>query len=163
MTRKGRKRIMERKKKCWIYILIPLVAGAVAGMLSSSGMEAYGQMAKPPLSPPGWVFPVVWTILYILMGIAACLVAKSDDPEKQEAIRAFWIQLVVNVIWPILFFGLGLCGLAFAWLVLLWVLVFRLWKQFKGIDGTAGKLLVPYLLWLTFAGYLNLGICLMGY
>lgn len=151
------------KKKCWFYILVPLVAGAVAGMISGSGMAAYEQMTKPPLSPPGWVFPVVWTILYILMGIAACLVAKSYDPDSQEALRAFWVQLIVNVIWPILFFGLGLCGLAFGWLVLLWVLVFRLWKQFKSIDKRAGYLLVPYLLWLTFAGYLNLSICLMGY
>lgn len=151
------------KKKCWFYILVPLVAGAVAGMISGSGMAAYEQMAKPPLSPPGWVFPVAWTILYILMGIAVCLVAKSYDPDSQEALRAFWVQLIVNVIWPILFFGLGLCGLAFGWLVLLWVLVFRLWKQFKSIDKRAGYLLVPYLLWLTFAGYLNLSICLMGY
>ena len=141
---------MKGKKKCWFYILVPLVAGAAAGMISGSGMAAYEQMAKPPLSPPGWVFSVVWTILYILMGIAACLVAKSYDPDSQEAIRAFWVQLIVNVIWPILFLGL-------------WVLVFRLWKQFKSIDKRAGYLLVPYLLWLTFAGYLNLSICLMGY
>ncbi len=88
----------NRKKKCWFYILVPLVAGAAAGMISGSGMAAYEQMAKPPLSPPGWVFPVVWTILYILMGIAACLVAKSYDPDSQEALRAFWVQLIVNVI-----------------------------------------------------------------
>lgn len=89
---------MKGKKKCWFYILVPLVAGAAAGMISGSGMAAYEQMAKPPLSPPGWVFPVVWTILYILMGIAACLVAKSYDPDSQEALRAFWVQLIVNVI-----------------------------------------------------------------
>lgn len=98
---------MKGKKKCWFYILVPLVAGAAAGMISGSGMAAYEQMAKPPLSPPGWVFPVVWTILYILMGIAACLVAKSYDPDSQEAIRAFWVQLIVNVIWPILFLDWG--------------------------------------------------------
>lgn len=153
---------MQLKKNCWFYILIPLLAGAAAGIVSG-GMDAYGQMAKPPLSPPGWVFPVVWTILYVLMGLAACLAAKSNAPQKTEALRAFWVQLIVNVIWPILFFGLRLCGVAFVWLVLLWGLVFRLWKQFKSIDLRAGKLLVPYLLWLTFAGYLNLAICLMGY
>ena len=123
---------MERngKKKCWFYILVPLVAGAAAGMISGSGMAAYEQMTKPPLSPPGWVFPVIWTILYILMGIAACLVAKSYDPDSQEALRAFWVQLIVNVIWPVLFFGLGLCGLAFGWLKCFTEMV-RYWIQSK--------------------------------
>ena len=148
---------IRRLVKC---IAIPLIVGVVAGFLTRNSMETFGLLEKPPLSPPGWLFPVVWTILYILMGIASYLVLESGENQEkiQNAMNVYFYQLVVNFLWPIFFFNLGWYLFAFFWLVLLWVLVWiTIWGFYK-ISKPAGWLLVPYLLWLTFAGYLNFGI-----
>lgn len=129
-------------------------------MLTSNSMEKYNRLYQPPLAPPGWVFPVVWTVLFILMGIAAYLVYISDAADKKQALILYVIQLVVNAGWSLIFFGLNAYLVAFAWLLLLWYLVFMTLKQFWSINPWAGKLLVPYLVWLTFAGYLNLAIAI---
>ena len=157
---------MERngKKKCWFYILVPLVAGAAAGMISGSGMAAYEQMAKPPLSPPGWVFPVVWSILYLVMGYASYRILESGAAEEEikKALTLYGLQLAANFIWPLLFFGGGWFLLSFFWLILLWVLIFLTIQAFSKIDETAGNLLIPYILWVTFAAYLNFGIYILN-
>lgn len=130
-------------------------------MLSQSGMAAYAMMNKPALSPPEWVFPVVWTILYVLMGIASYLVLTSGKPNN-AALTVYAIQLFFNFFWSILFFRLGLCVTAFIWLVLLWFLILGTTVLFYRIVKAAGYLMIPYLLWVAFAGYLNLSICLLN-
>lgn len=127
-------------------------------------METFEQLNKPLLSPPGWVFPVVWTILYILMGIASYLVLTSDSSAEEidSALTAYGIQLALNFVWPLLFFRLHMYLVSFLWLVHLWLMVFLTIKLFNGISATAAKLMVPYLLWVTFAGYLNAFIYLLN-
>lgn len=142
-------------------IAIPLAVGGLSEMLSQSGMAAYAMMNKPALSPPGWVFPVVWTILYVLMGIASYLVLTSGKP-NDAALTVYAIQLFFNFFWSILFFRLGLCVTAFIWLVLLWFLILGTTVLFYRIVKAAGYLMIPYLLWVAFAGYLNLSICLLN-
>ena len=123
-------------------------------------MELFSIIDKPPLSPPAWVFPVVWTILYTLMGISSYLILASDVEEsvKEEALRAYGLQLAVNFLWPTFFFNFRWYLFSFLWLVLLWILVFVMILRFWRIDRKAAYINIPYLVWLTFAGYLNLGI-----
>lgn len=146
-----------------LNLLLSLGTGALASFLVPGMGAAYAKMYKPPLAPPGWVFPVVWTILYILMGIAAYLVSgqKEASPKAVESAVSYYVlQLLVNLLWPILFFRLELYFTAFFWLFLLWYLVWMTWKKFSGLNAYAGKLLVPYLVWLAYAGYLNLAIAI---
>ena len=127
-------------------------------------MEVFAQLDKPPLSPPGWLFPVVWTILYILMGIASWLVLTSEAKREDivEALIIYGASLVVNFVWPLLFFRLNWYLFAFAWLILLWVLILKTIRLFAPISKEAALLMVPYLVWVTFAGYLNLGIAVLN-
>ena len=149
--------------KLILFAALPLAVGAISGWLSG-GMKTYAELNKPPLSPPGWVFPVVWAILYGMMGIASWLVAESDAgaEEKSRAMRGYLLQLAVNFFWPILFFRFELYLPAFLWLLLLWILIFVTGSQFSKISDTAGKLMIPYLLWVTFAGYLNLAFYVLN-
>ncbi len=147
-----------------VSIPIPLAVGAVSAAISSSGMSTFQQIDKPPLSPPGWLFPVVWTILYTLMGIGSYLVYTSKTPagQKARALTVYGIQLAVNFFWSIIFFKLQTYLFAFLWLVLLWILIILTISAFAPISKTAAWLLVPYLLWVTFAGYLNYSIYLLN-
>ena len=114
---------------------------------------------QPPLSPPGWVFPVVWTILFALMGISAARVYLSPHASPRSlGLNLFITQLVVNFFWSPIFFNLQAFGFAFFWLLLLWGLVLAMILIFRKTDPTAAKLQIPYLVWLTFAAYLNLGV-----
>ena len=152
------------KKRLIICLAIPLVVGGAAGLLTMNSMEAFEALNQPPLSPPGWLFPVVWTVLYVLMGIASYLVSVSDAPQEEKA-RALWtygIQLAFNFLWPIAFFNLKWYLFAVLWLVILWILILITALRFGRIRKPAGYLLVPYLLWVAFAGYLNLGIYLLN-
>lgn len=127
-------------------------------------MSSFAAWNKPPLSPPGWLFPVVWTILFVLMGLASYLVLRSEQP-RQAVHKALWlygIQLIVNFFWPIFFFNLSLYLFSFAWLVLLWVLILATTVRFYRISRAAGYLMLPYFVWVTFAGYLNFGIYLLN-
>ena len=151
-------------QKMLLCILIPLAVGALAGRLSREGMSLYQTMYKPLLSPPGWVFPVVWSLLYILMGIASCLVycSEASRPRKKRALILYGLQLAVNFVWPLLFFRFGLLWLSFFWLLLLIGLVWACMTLFRYILPKAGKLMLPYLLWLFYAAYLNLGAALLN-
>lgn len=146
-------------KKLLISIGLSLGTGIAATILSG-GMDSYQMMYQPPLSPPAWVFPVVWTILYILMGSAAWIIWESDNPRKSSALRLYAFQLLLNGIWPILFFRFDADLVALLWLVLLWYLVFQTIRSFYEISKNAAYLLIPYLIWLTFAFYLNFAIVL---
>ena len=160
-----------------ICILIPLVVGTVAGFLTRGGMESFALLNKPPLSPPAWVFPVAWTILYTLMGISSYLIYVSETKKvnksisdkntkentgKSQALSTYGYQLIVNFLWPVFFFNFQWYFFAFLWLALFWVLVAKMILEFGRISQTAAFLNVPYLLWLSFAGYLNLGIWLLN-
>lgn len=142
-------------------IAIPLAIGALSSLLTKNSMKSFAMLQKPTFAPPGFLFPVVWTILYVLMGIASYLVLMSRKPTG-NALIVYGIQLVFNFFWSILFFNLGLCMFAFLWLVLLWLLILLTTVLFYQISKPAGYLMIPYLLWVTFAGYLNLGICLLN-
>ncbi|SDM66131.1 TspO/MBR family protein [Acetanaerobacterium elongatum] len=151
-----------RLKPLVISLLIPLVAGGLSGILTSGSMQLYQSIKKPPLSPPGWVFPVVWTVLYLCMGIAAYLISASESVYKGRALVLYGAQLVVNVLWPVFYFTLEWRLFSFAWLVLLIVLVLATTFYFFRISKTAGYLMLPYILWLLFAGYLNLATWLLN-
>lgn len=156
------------KKTKWktyaFWILVTELVGAAAGFLSREGTELYQQsILKPAFSPPGWVFPVVWSILYLLMGIAAARIAlSSENPAKRSALRIYVIQLAVNFLWPLIFFNLQAFGAAFLWLVLLWALIVWMVLSFREIDKAAAWLVLPYLLWVAFAGYLNFGVWMLN-
>ena len=151
-------------KKLIIAIAIPLAVGGLAGLLTSGGYEVFTQLRKPPLAPPAWLFPIAWTILYVLMGIASyrIWIAITTYEKRKQALVLYGIQLFLNFVWPIIFFNLMEYFFAFVWLVALWMLIFLTWQQFKRIDKIAGWLFIPYLVWVTFAGYLNLGIYLLN-
>lgn len=152
-------------KKQWktliICIAIPLAVGVLSALLTRGGMQTFAELEKPALSPPGWLFPVVWTILYVLMGIASYLVVTSKKPNG-AALITYGLQLVFNFFWSIIFFNMQAYLFAFFWLVILWFLILKTTVKFFKIDETAGILMIPYLLWVTFAGYLNLSIYLLN-
>ena len=142
-----------------LCIAIPLAVGGLSALFTADSMQSFQVQPQPPLSPPGWLFPIVWTILYTLMGIASYIIVISDQP-KQDALFVYGLQLFANFFWSILFFRMELYFLAFLWLILLWILIFKTMSEFGKISLTAKRLLIPYLLWVTFAGYLNLYIAL---
>ena len=155
---------MLKQKKWKVYgfwIGLSLAVGLLSALLSRPGMEDFQETVRqPPLSPPAFLFPVVWTILYVLMGIASYLVYTSNAEEEQvtKALTVYGYQLVVNFLWSIFFFDFGWYLFSFFWLILLWILIFLTIRLFGSISKTAAYLLIPYLVWVTFAGYLNLGI-----
>ena len=151
-------------KKLAVCLAVPLAVGGLAALLSRSGMADFALLRKPPLTPPAWVFPVVWTALYLMMGLASYLVWESRTPREHvaAALTVYACQLSVNFLWPILFFTLKLYLFAFFWLVALWLLVLAAFAFFRKLQKTAGLLMLPYLLWVTFAGYLNFGVCLLN-
>lgn len=152
---------MKRNWKPYLFwILLAEAAGALSGWLTRSAMQSYSEsIVQPPLSPPGWVFPLVWTILFALMGIGAARVYLSQpSAARSRGLNLFIAQLVVNFFWSPVFFNLQAFGFAFFWLLLLWGLVLAMTLTFRKTDPLAAKLQIPYLIWLTFAAYLNLGV-----
>ena len=151
-------------KPLLISILIPIMVGGLAGFLTRGSMGNYQIIERPPLSPPGIVFPFIWGILYILMGIASYLVYQKDSnlPQKTRALKLYSIQLVLNFFWPILFFNLQNYELSFILLLILLIFVLITTIDFYSISRNAGLLLIPYLIWLLFAAYLNLGVVILS-
>ena len=150
-------------KKLIVCIAIPLIVGGLSALFTMKSMEDFKALNKPPLSPPGWLFPVVWTVLYILMGIASYIVCTSNKPARSKtALTVYGIQLAFNFLWSIIFFSVKAYLFAFIWLVILLALIIINAVLFYRIDKKAGYLLIPYILWVTFAGYLNLAIYLLN-
>ena len=145
-------------KELIVSVAISLGVGALSGYLTKNSMSLYQELVKPPLTPPGWVFPVVWTILFALMGISAYLIYISDSKDKAQALQIYAIQLMLNFLWSLVFFNMQAYLLAFLILIFLWISIIAMIKIFYEINPIAGKLQIPYLLWVTFAGYLNLAI-----
>ena len=150
----------NRKVLLFVCIMIPITIGSIAAVITRDGMESYQMMRQPMLAPPAWLFPVVWTVLYILMGISSyrIMIADVDKKQKEQAILLYEYQLAVNFLWPTFFFHFEWYLFSFFWLILLWILVFLMIWSFWKIDKWAAILNLPYLVWLTFAGYLNLAI-----
>lgn len=151
----------KQRKTLIICIAVPLAVGVISALLTRNGMRTFDELIKPKLSPPGWLFPVVWTILYILMGTASYLVVTSRKPNG-SAMIAYALQLIFNFFWPIFFFNLEMYLFAFIWLVALWLLILKTTVGFFKISEPAGYLMIPYLLWVAFAGYLNLSIVFLN-
>ncbi len=149
-------------KPLLISLLISLGIGGISGLIIRGQTGVYQSLNLPPLSPPSWLFPIAWTILYILMGIAAYLVYLSDPKCRKPALIIYAVQLVVNFIWSPIFFNLHAYLLAFIWLVVLWLLLVATIKLFYQCNKAAGWLLVPYLAWITFAGYLSYNVWILN-
>lgn len=153
----------ERKKKLRIgaliaALLIPLAAGGFSAFLTAGDMDLYESMSRPALAPPGWLFPIAWTVLYVMMGVASYLVYVSDAPAetKRKAFRPYIAQLAMNFFWSTLFFTYNRFLTALIWLLLMWVLVLITMIRFFRISRASGLMMCGLLLWLTFAAYLNL-------
>ena len=157
-----------RRFAAWVpyglFIGATEAVGALAGFLTRAGVKHYqAQVVKPFLNPPPSVFPVVWSILYALMGIGAARVWKAEPSQtRSSALIVFGAQLAMNFLWTIAFFNLRAYSFAFAWLVGLWFLILLMILLFRRVDKTAGLLQIPYLLWVTFAGYLNFMVWLLN-
>ena len=151
-------------KRLIISVLIPLAVGGLSALISGGGMDFYKTIEKPSLSPPGVVFPIVWSILYILMGISLYLVIIKKDmyQSKLSAYIFFALQLFLNFIWSPVFFSANEYLAAFVILAFLWVSIIGMIITFFKISKIAGLLQIPYLLWVTFAGYLNLSMYLLN-
>ncbi len=148
----------NNKRKVYVFwVVLCEAVGALSGLLSRGGIEIYHALVvKPALSPPAWVFPIVWIILFAFMGISAARVTLSEETkEKYLGLSLFAAQLIVNFFWPLLFFNAHAFGFALFWLILLCVLVLGVILIFKRVDKISSLLLLPYILWISFAVVLN--------
>lgn len=148
-----------------ISVLIALGVGGLSALLTSGNMDIYEKIIEPPLSPPGALFPIVWTVLYTLMGLGSALVyvkGKEENTDISGALGIYLLQLAVNFLWSIIFFNLQAYLFAFIWIILLWILIITMIKRFYEISPLAAYLQIPYLLWVTFAAYLNLAIYILN-
>lgn len=144
-----------------ISILIPLAIGSLSTLVSGN-RSMYFSINKPALSPPAFIFPIVWTILYILMGISSYIIYESESPRKSNALRTYAVQLFFNFFWSIIFFGLSQYFFAFLWLLALIILIAVMIYQFYKISPAAAYLQIPYFIWCLFAAYLNFMIYIMN-
>lgn len=151
-------------KRFLTSLAIPLLTGGLSALITRGDMEIYQKFNQPPAAPPAWLFPVVWTILYALMGVSLYLVWNSTvaHSQKRLAFIFFGIQLFLNFIWSPIFFGMERFLLAFIVLVLMWIFTLGMILIFYWISKPAGLLQIPYLLWLTYAGYLNYAIYVLN-
>lgn len=147
-----------------ISILIPIAVGGLSALFTMGSMKDFEALRQPPLSPPSWLFPVVWTALFILMGISLYLVLESPDSidGKEKAFKVYFLQLAFNFMWSIIFFNFGAYEIAFAWLIALLALIVVTTANFFKISTLAGVLMLPYIAWVAFAAYLNLAIAYLN-
>lgn len=157
--------VKGRIKTYAIAIAIPLAVGILSALLTMNNMNIYTELDSPPLSPPSWLFPIVWTILYVLMGVSSGLVWQNREvnPRKaDEGLLFYSMSLVFNFFWSIIFFNLRQFLVAFVWLLVLLYLIIRTILSYRKVLPTAAYLQIPYSVWVTFAGYLNLGIWILN-
>ena len=143
-------------------ILIALAVGGAAAWINAGSMQISERYLLPPLSPPALLFPIVWAILYILMGVSSAKVALCDSREKSDALFIYAVQLAVNLLWTVFFFRFGALFLSFLWLIFLILLVLLMIVRFHRCCEKAAKLQLPYFAWLCFAAYLNLSLWLLN-
>ena len=150
-------------KNKWILaknVILPIILGGLVGLIISQFMD-YNTLQKPPLSPPGFIFGIVWSILYLLMGIAYGILVYKGKSDA-EVSKIYWTQLIVNLIWPILFFVFKLRLFSSVWIILLLILVIDMIIKFYKKDKIIGYSQIPYLLWIMFATYLNIGVYILN-
>ena len=156
------------KKSTWktyaFWIALAEAVGAFSGWLTRKSVKIYNAAVKqPPLSPPSIVFPIVWGILFILMGMGAARIYLSPASKaRSRSLLLFLVQLAFNFFWSIIFFNLQAFGFAFLWLIALWILILLMILSFREVDQPAAWLQIPYLLWVSFAAYLNFGVWLLN-
>ena len=159
--------------KIWriaLAIAVPLCGGFIISLFTRDAMSKFGSFNQPPLAPPAWLFPVAWTVLYVLMGLASYFIWKkgydsrkaADKSASKTTLIIYGIQLVFNFVWTPLFFSLGWYWPAFAWLLVMWVLIIVLIMKAYRISRPAFWMLLPYIIWCTFAAYLNCGIAILN-
>ena len=149
-------------KKLFFYLAVTLGTGGLAAFLTMDSMQMYSSVNKPPLSPPSVLFPIVWSILYTLMAVSAYIVSESGCKNKNSSLVLYYVQLIVNFLWPIVFFNLEAFLFAFIWLILLVILVLYMIISFYRCKPISAYLQIPYLIWLIFAAYLNFGVYLLN-
>lgn len=162
---KGDSLKLKRNRQTYIIsIAIPLITGVLASIITLGQMQIYKTLIKPPLSPPAIIFPIVWTILYVLMGISSAMIALTPANKKEQrfAITLYIMQLALNFLWSIVFFNFRAFKASFVIIVMLWYTIFRMILAFMQVNKSAALLQIPYLLWVTFATYLNLAIVLLN-
>ena len=142
-------------KRLIISVLIPVGLGTIVGLLTSSN---YNDMIQPSFAPPGIVFPIVWSILYTLMGVSAYIIDRSGSYSSKEAMTVYYAQLGINLLWSFIFFTFKAYLLGFIWILLLIILVICMIKRFYEINKVSGLIQIPYLIWLIFAAFLNFSI-----
>ena len=155
---------MKHWKTYALSIVIAEAVGGLSGWLTRKGVDVYNAtVAQPPLSPPSIVFPIVWGILFALMGIgAARIYLAPPSATRTQSLRLYLLQLAFNFLWTIIFFNLQRFGFALIWLAALWILILLMILSFRKVDKLAAYLQIPYLLWVTFALYLNFGVFLLN-
>jgi len=150
---------MKKIKPLIFSIGLPLLLGTISAFISN--MDTYAEINKPFLSPPAITFPIVWTILYTLMGISKYLISK-EGKNSETASLIYYIQLAINVTWPIIFFNAREYLVALAWIIILIIFVITMIIEFRKINKTAAYLQIPYLIWLLFAAYLNYQVLVLN-
>lgn len=157
---------MKKEIKTYaISIAAALAVGGLSALLTSGNMDIYSEIEKPPLAPPSVLFPIVWTLLYILMGVGAAMIflQREENPRvARNALVTYGVSLFLNFFWSIIFFNMQSFLFAFIWILLLWASILATILQYRKISPLAAALQVPYLLWVTFAAYLNLAIYLLN-
>ena len=156
----------QKIKPYVISVLIALGVGGLAAFITSGNMDLYENIVKPPLAPPSWLFPVAWTILYVLMGVGSAIIytmrCQANPALRMSALRIYALNLIVNFFWSIIFFNFRAFLFAFIWIMLLWFIIILMILSFKKVNKTAAYIQIPYLLWVTFAAYLNLMIYILN-
>lgn len=149
-------------KRLILFFAVVFAVGGLAALITSDSMEMYDMILKPTLAPPPIVFPIAWSVLYALMAVGAYLVSVSKCEDKMSALSSFFVQLGLNFVWPILFFNLKAFLVSFVWLIFLWLAIFDMIKKFSACSKIGAYLQLPYIVWVTFAGYLNLMVWLLN-
>lgn len=142
-----------------LYILTPLIGGSIVGLIISKYIN-YNYLVNPPLSPPSYLFPIVWSILYLLIGISYYIYRKNNN--SYLTIKLYYIQLILNYLWSIIFFIFKLRTLAAIWIILLAIIIIYLMLKYYKEEKTSFYLFIPYILWVLYATYLNIGIVLLN-
>ena len=150
-------------KSLLINIAIPVTVGIISSLITGGGFDTYSQIVQPPLSPPPIVFPIVWSLLYILMGISSYLIVQqTDEIKSNRSLIVYALQLVINFFWPVFFFGFNAYLFAFIWIILLIAAVITMTVLFYRQNRIAAYIQIPYILWTIFAAYLNLGVFILN-
>ena len=149
-------------KELIVSILITLGIGIISALISRGGMMNYASLNTPSFAPPGFLFPIVWTILYILMGISSYLIYDSPDYNSSCCLIIYAISLFINFLWSPIFFGLELRLFAFIWIILLDIVVIYMIWCYYGVNKKAAYLNIPYLIWCLFATILNYSVYILN-